>query len=1155
LTQCIYKILLLLFLFIYNQVSAQEFSYQTFNAADGLPTSEIISLYKDSKGFLWVGTTLGVSRYDGYSFENFQSASGGHVIGNVVCIKEDSRKKLWVGSHAGLFFLENNQIYKANLSESDLQGINDILPEEDGSMWLATENGPVYIAPEILNNCKTDPVDLKKYILPEWPQQNDNEDGRRATHINKAPDGTIFISNFYEIYRYENNQITRLLSEHNIENHFTIVAVFPVNRNKIYFNEAKLGMHKLESDVITQIPFKLLYRPNAIISSAFAWYPGVSGFYKFYPLEETVTFYFNTFDIDVTWLSNVLYDESGFYWVATHDGLIKVKPVLFKKYPLKTFYNVQEVYSFGETSDGKFLLGANRGKLYVREIDSFRFFLPNQQRIVPLAEIFDIYEDERKWLWFGTGYQGIAVYRKGKITRYMAEDGVHDDSIKKFFRSSSGKLYAIGDFGLTEIIVDKNDRIFFKKYKGKARMSQYGSFFGAVEAPDHTIWLGGEEGLAYLKNDSLYSYKLDGRDLYVNDIKKDQPGNVWITTGGEGLLHCAFNEQGKLETIRKYSERDGLNTSTFMNILPARDGNIWVSSPRGISFIGLSGPNKNRVLNFDEKDGFIKSGYNNLILYQDKKGVIWGGCSKGLTSFNPDSIVISVKKPLVYIAGIGLLNSKESIIAFADSMKDNLPANLSLPYDKNSVHISYTSVEFNNSKALRYFYQLVGFDTGWIYGRNERNVSYQNLKPGRYKFKVKSINDKFLWSEEANFDFVITPPFWERWWFIALCVLAVVGIIYQFYRFFRQKYETQKTLNHFITALYGKNTPEEIFRSIAYNCIHQLNFVDCVVYQLDPEKKVLVQKAAAGPKSPEGYEIINPIEIAIGKGIVGTVAKTGKAEIISNTQKDKRYIVDDALRLSEITVPMLVDGELYAIIDSEHPRKHFYKKHHQYILQTIAAICATRISKYLTEEKLRTKIARDLHDDMGSTLSSINIISKMALQNNDNDVMAKEYLSKIKDNSGRMLESMIDIVWAINPANDTVEKVILRMKEFAAEMLEPLNIAYTFKEKGDFDNALLNLNQRKDFYLIFKEAINNAAKYSGCTEVRIELTKSDNAITLLVKDNGKGFDKKSIRSGNGLRNMQSRAAAMRAELQMDTENGKGVSVYLSVSLENKAAIT
>lgn len=146
-----------------------------------------------------------------------------------------------------------------------------------------------------------------------------------------------------------------------------------------------------------------------------------------------------------------------------------------------------------------------------------------------------------------------------------------------------------------------------------------------------------------------------------------------------------------------------------------------------------------------------------------------------------------------------------------------------LPYNKNSIHFNYASAEFNNSKALRYFYQLAGFDTGLIYGRNERSVSFQNLKPGGYQFKVKSVNDKFIWSEnEASVDFIIMPPSWQRWWFIALCAIAAALVVFGFYRYFQQKYETQRTLNKFITALYGKNIKEEIFRSIAYNSIHQL---------------------------------------------------------------------------------------------------------------------------------------------------------------------------------------------------------------------------------------------------------------------------------------------------------------------------------------------
>jgi signal transduction histidine kinase len=309
---------------------------------------------------------------------------------------------------------------------------------------------------------------------------------------------------------------------------------------------------------------------------------------------------------------------------------------------------------------------------------------------------------------------------------------------------------------------------------------------------------------------------------------------------------------------------------------------------------------------------------------------------------------------------------------------------------------------------------------------------------------------------------------------------------------------------------------------------------------------MLVQRAAFGPKNPHRREILNVIELQVGKGIVGSVAKTGKAEIIGNTSKDPRYIVDDEKRLSEITVPILVDGKVFAVIDSEHPKKYFYKRHQLRLLKKIAEICSERISKYLTEERLRAKIARDLHDEMGSTLTSINIISKVAMQQGLEDEQVNHYLQKIKDNSGRMMESMSDIVWAINPANDSFEKVILRMKEFAAEILEPARINYYFKEEGLLDKAQLNLEQRKDIYMIFKEAVNNAVKYSAATEINIILQHNNDELKMIIMDNGNGFDPENLYSGNGLKNMRTRAKEMNAQLRVESIKGTGTTISLEI---------
>jgi len=197
-------------------------------------------------------------------------------------------------------------------------------------------------------------------------------------------------------------------------------------------------------------------------------------------------------------------------------------------------------------------------------------------------------------------------------------------------------------------------------------------------------------------------------------------------------------------------------------------------------------------------------------------------------------------------------------------------------------------------------------------------------------------------------------------------------------------------------------------------------------------------------------------------------------------------------------------------------------------------------------EKMRNTIARDLHDDMGSALSSINIISKVALATTPVDGKVNEQLKKIHEHSGLILENMNDIVWTINPANDTLEKIIFKMKEFAADIFDPLNIDHSFEEAGDFSNIKLGLQTRRDVYLIFKEAVNNAAKYSQCTKVAINIASSDGQISIRVKDNGVGFCTDTAKNGNGLKNMEQRAGRMNGELAITSQPGAGAEVTLTV---------
>jgi len=160
-----------------------------------------------------------------------------------------------------------------------------------------------------------------------------------------------------------------------------------------------------------------------------------------------------------------------------------------------------------------------------------------------------------------------------------------------------------------------------------------------------------------------------------------------------------------------------------------------------------------------------------------------------------------------------------------------------------------------------------------------------------------------------------------------------------------------KAISFFSTSLNVKQSVEELLWSVTKNVVHQLGFVDCVIYRFDTERKLLMQKAAYGQKNPMDTYIYNKISIQLGEGIVGSVAENQKPELVDDTSKDPRYIIDDEERLSELCVPIIVDKKLFGVIDTEHPQKHFFTEKHLHLLTIISALCSQRIKAMQVQEK------------------------------------------------------------------------------------------------------------------------------------------------------------------------------------------------------------
>jgi two-component sensor histidine kinase len=205
-----------------------------------------------------------------------------------------------------------------------------------------------------------------------------------------------------------------------------------------------------------------------------------------------------------------------------------------------------------------------------------------------------------------------------------------------------------------------------------------------------------------------------------------------------------------------------------------------------------------------------------------------------------------------------------------------------------------------------------------------------------------------------------------------------------------------------------------------------------------------------------------------------------------------------------------------------------------------------RLQQALKMMRLRDKIALDLHDEIGSSLNSIAFFGEAAKRMLPEGEQANQVISRINDKSKEIMESMSDIVWSLNSRNDSFDNIFNRLQSFAFQMLEPQGCQIEFDIPEQNGDTKLGMEERKNLYLLIKEAINNAAKYANCTELQVRVENKNHSYQIEVRDNGKGFDPEKTLRGNGLMNMHKRAEALGADFKLESVPGTGTRILVEL---------
>ncbi len=784
---------------------ADPLHVEIFDTHDGLLSTEILSLHQDRKGFLWIGTAIGLSKYDGYEFKNFTAADG-LSKGKVVGIAETKEGHLWIVTEKGVTYFDHTQF-------KEIKFRNNILPEflyeihltEKQELWVGSSKGGGRLPKELWQSALDN---------PDTAYFEQLFDEHFVSLVSSDHIGNTYLGVNNYLLTYSNNQIDTLgIGDPGIHDFFYSIHFIEKEKvltgtrtgNFYLFNKKQKSL-LIPSDASRSDIYGIVSHEDDL------WAVHQDGILQIKP-DHTVISQSLYDHYDIKMMFCMIKDREDNFWLGSNEGLIKVSFRDFRLYPEINQVMPNGIFSIGEDKSGQLYLGSNHGKVYFKAAEEEKFSRFKLPEGFPRAEIISIFFDEDENLWLPTYWDGICRVKGKNLDRFWYEDGLYPGADLSFGAlDKNGNIWLGHNYGLSKM-GPKEERYQFKNY---SELLDIGFNSILIDSFQH-IWLGSQEGLFSVSyNNKIQKHPLPVDDLPVTGIATDAKQQLWISTTGKGVYQYKIHGAGEIDLIRSYDQIDGLSSNFLLDVESDDQGNIWLGTYLGISVLRKK-DGAYFVTNYNPKDGLIEKAYQKIILHKDQQGVIWAATSMGLMSFDPQTIHFNSVEPVLNV-GAFKINGLEIPL-------ENLSASdLKLPYHQNDIEIEIVGISLKNPGKNRYQVKLEGARGEWTPPTSQRVFPFNNLSPGHYVFSFKAANNDLVWnSAPINLPFYIRPPFWTTWWFYSI-LAAVIGTGIFFYvkrreRLIKEKEREQGRINKMIAeletrALRAQMNPHFIFNSL-----------------------------------------------------------------------------------------------------------------------------------------------------------------------------------------------------------------------------------------------------------------------------------------------------------------------------------------------------
>lgn len=744
--------LLFFYLFISQHFSAQQNSFTQFSVSDGLGQSQVNKIYQDSLGFLWTATAGGgVSRFDGENFTSYNENNG--LGGNIVtAIAEGESNKIYFGSTWGpVAFFRNDKINRLSDNET---GIENLIYDKKSKTLYGSKNNT-----------------LLYYRSNHWESI--------STYSKERING-FFLDAENQIYFFTNSQISSLNTETNEITKFyktkqKVTAVLWHNK-KLIIALLNSGLYKLSKQKeLTPLVQKGLPKEayiNHITSDLNnnIWFSTYSnGIFSFNEKRSEKTAY--RIGLPSVKINDLYCDKQNNIWVGSNgDGIYKYLETPFINYANIEGLNKGNNFAILKDHKGNIWTGTNSDGCYVYNGETVINY--NTQNNLPNNSVFSIVESSDNRIWIATR-EGLVYFEDEKFNTLTTKDGLIDNAINCLYYDKQDRLWIGTSNGLSIL--------------ENSQFTNYGTDNGLINNTIHSIyedrrgiiWIGTSDGLMKYYDGNFRKYgEVDGLcNSYVGSITEDNNGVLWV--GTDRCISKLVDER-----FIPYTEKDGLNSTIIYLMNKDNQGNLWVGTNKGLDKITLNEKSEITDIEFYGKnEGFYGIENNTRGTYKDKEGNLYFATIKGV--FKYQSQYANKKNycfPL-YINNIKLfLNPIDSIYLFGDRNPFGITDSIILPAEKNHVTFEFIGLDLKSSEKVSYSYKLENFDSTWFENTTSKYAVYSNLPPGEYSFLVKAQSKEntsipseihcYLKIEES------LPPFYLRWWFLLLCIVLTISIIY-----------------------------------------------------------------------------------------------------------------------------------------------------------------------------------------------------------------------------------------------------------------------------------------------------------------------------------------------------------------------------------------